>query len=242
MLNATVPPRYGAHELDELYSDMDPLGYVTPAGDSTGLNTPFASNSRSASVDDLVAAGGQAPRGWVANILQIRLQPLIESGDPDQGHLRQFSDDENSMRRGGSTAPTVGAPSPIGIPSDHENPMSRGGSAAPTADAPLPIATPPAIMTPQIASSSATVNARPAETVSTATPTHVGSQQIEFSKEALCKVPSYRTARNSRPPVPVRDGLPNYESAVHAPIVVPVVSRPVPSDPRPDDKPPKPAP
>jgi hypothetical protein len=66
-------------------------------------------------------------------------------------------------------------------------------------------------------------NALPAGDASGGTPTHATSQHIEFSTEALSKVPSYNTARQSRAAPLVNDGLPNYQSAISVPIVPSIV-------------------
>ncbi|KAL8783001.1 MAG: hypothetical protein Q9213_004958 [Squamulea squamosa] len=48
-----APPQYGEHRSDTLYSDLDPAGYVTPAGVMSGFSTPFNSQSRRGSADSL---------------------------------------------------------------------------------------------------------------------------------------------------------------------------------------------
>ena len=223
VLNATVPPQYGAHQLDLLYTDvepsgyMTPAGYVTPAGGSSGFNTPFASTSRSASVDDLVSAG-QIPRGWVANILQVRLQRLGSiSGEPNQDHIGPVSDDEDFMRRGESAPPAIAASLTVETSASLSTPPTLNTSPA--------VNTPLLTETPSFFNPPPTFNTWPAGADSAPRLTVVALKRNEFSTEALCKVPSYRTARNSRPPVLVRDGLPNYESAVHDPAVVPLQAR-----------------
>lgn len=192
MLNTAVPPLYGAHQFDQLYSDVDTSGYMTPAGGTSGLNTPFVSTSRSTSTDNLVSMGTQAPRGFVASVLQIRLHNLStifnvfsDEGSPSEG--------EPAV----NTSPAVNSPSTVGTPSAVDAPSA--------------------------------VNASPAQEDIAATPTHVTPQHIEFSTEALSKVPSYNTARNSRPPALIHDGLPSYESAIHAP-VGPAVLSPTPDE------------
>lgn len=87
-INQNAPPTYGLHQLDELYNDIDPSGFMTPGGYhsivNSGANTPFYAHSRSGSVDDLssldaVANGG----GASAAALEHRLQNLDMSySDP----------------------------------------------------------------------------------------------------------------------------------------------------------------
>lgn len=40
-LNAMAPPGYGEHQFDQLYSDVDPSGFQTPAGMMSGAATPM---------------------------------------------------------------------------------------------------------------------------------------------------------------------------------------------------------
>ncbi|KAH8711886.1 carbon catabolite repression protein cred [Phaeosphaeriaceae sp. PMI808] len=80
-INQNAPPTYGLHQLDELYNDIDPSGFMTPGGYhsmmNSGANTPFYAQSRTGSAEDLasldaVASGG----GASAAALQHRLQNL----------------------------------------------------------------------------------------------------------------------------------------------------------------------
>lgn len=58
-VNQNAPPTYGTHQLDQLYNDIDPSGFMTPGGlfgyASSGANTPFYGHSRSGSTDDLAS-------------------------------------------------------------------------------------------------------------------------------------------------------------------------------------------
>lgn len=60
-----APPLYGQHVLDQLYADMDQTGFMTPAPQS-GMNTPFYTQSRHGSSENLAALNGAAhPAGAV---------------------------------------------------------------------------------------------------------------------------------------------------------------------------------
>jgi hypothetical protein len=81
--NQNAPPTYGRHQLDELYQDIDPSGFMTPNGirslTNSGANTPFYSHSRSGSVEDLASLNAitqQAHGGASASALQTRLDNL----------------------------------------------------------------------------------------------------------------------------------------------------------------------
>lgn len=78
-----APPTYGLHQLDELYNDIDPSGFMTPGGFhsvmNSGANTPFYAQSRSGSAEDLAsldAVAHQRGGGASAIALQHRLQNL----------------------------------------------------------------------------------------------------------------------------------------------------------------------
>ena len=71
-----VPPLYGEHQFDQLYSDIDLSGYQTPVGAST----PLGVLSRSGSSENLVGAyGGTMSSEVEANLLHNRLSGLSDS-------------------------------------------------------------------------------------------------------------------------------------------------------------------
>ncbi|KAL9013340.1 MAG: hypothetical protein Q9173_001965 [Seirophora scorigena] len=67
-----APPMYGDHQLDMLYNDLDPAGYLTPAGGLSGIGTPF-SQSRRGSADNLASINPMASAGSLSAALQSRL-------------------------------------------------------------------------------------------------------------------------------------------------------------------------
>ena len=103
-----VPPLYGEHLLDQLYSGVDPSGYRTPGGLSMP-GTPFGSYSRNISSENLasldattISAGDHVSPA----ALQSRLQNLGVSGPdgrpvlvPDET-LHEPMHDESLSRRG----------------------------------------------------------------------------------------------------------------------------------------------
>lgn len=76
MLNS-APPLYGEHQLDQLYSEVDPSGYRTPGAALSGPGTPYT-QSRNISSENLTSLDGVAnASGHVsASALQNRLQDL----------------------------------------------------------------------------------------------------------------------------------------------------------------------
>ncbi|KAL8697979.1 MAG: hypothetical protein Q9201_006822 [Fulgogasparrea decipioides] len=54
-LAVRAPPLYGEHRFDMLFSDLDPTGYMTPSEGMSGGGTPFNSQSRRGSADNLAS-------------------------------------------------------------------------------------------------------------------------------------------------------------------------------------------
>ncbi|MCJ1316314.1 hypothetical protein MMC15_001635 [Xylographa vitiligo] len=74
-INRQTPPNYGEHLFDQLYSDVDPNGYMTPGGS----NTPLNSQSRSGSSENLASMGDALTDAEVsANTLRNRLSSLTD--------------------------------------------------------------------------------------------------------------------------------------------------------------------
>ncbi|KAI4181656.1 MAG: hypothetical protein L6R41_006500 [Letrouitia leprolyta] len=70
-----APPLYGEHQLDILYNDLDPTGYMTPAGSLSAISTPF-SQSRRGSSDNLASMNVMTTAGVLPVALQSRLSSL----------------------------------------------------------------------------------------------------------------------------------------------------------------------
>ncbi|KAI4222276.1 MAG: hypothetical protein L6R36_006275 [Xanthoria steineri] len=80
-----APPQYGQHRSDLLYSDLDPAGYVTPAGNLSGFNTPYNSQSRRGSSDNLAAlALASTTASFTPIALQSRLNNLDNATSADR--------------------------------------------------------------------------------------------------------------------------------------------------------------
>ncbi len=80
-LEQHAPPLYGEHLYDQLYSDIDPSGYMTPAENFSNTNTPFASRSRNASTDNIDSLAAATQATITAQQLQQELNNL-----PDTDH------------------------------------------------------------------------------------------------------------------------------------------------------------
>lgn len=82
-VNQNAPPMYGSHQLDQLYNDIDPSGFMTPGGYhsmmNSGANTPFYAQSRTGSAENLAsmdAVANDNGGGVSTAALQHRLQNL----------------------------------------------------------------------------------------------------------------------------------------------------------------------
>ncbi|EUC46509.1 hypothetical protein COCMIDRAFT_92659 [Bipolaris oryzae ATCC 44560] len=113
-VNQNAPPTYGLHQLDELYNDIDPSGFMTPGGYrsmmNSGANTPFFAQSRRGSTEDLTsldAAMHQPGGGASAAALQHRLANLSmnHSDHPTRFHpSRQNSSGDSTPAQSGEPA------------------------------------------------------------------------------------------------------------------------------------------
>lgn len=110
-VNQNAPPTYGLHQLDELYNDIDPSGFMTPGGYhsmmNSGANTPFYAHSRTGSAEDLASLNAVANGGGAsAAALQHRLQNLDMSNEPPTRFQpqRQHSSGDSTPAHGGEPA------------------------------------------------------------------------------------------------------------------------------------------
>ncbi|KAI4906093.1 hypothetical protein J4E90_010941 [Alternaria incomplexa] len=116
-VNQNAPPTYGLHQLDSLYNDIDPSGFMTPGGVhsmmNSGANTPFYAQSRRGSAEDLTsldAAVHQPGGGASAAALQHRLANLSmhHSDRPTRFQpTRQHSSGESTPAHGTNTTNTT---------------------------------------------------------------------------------------------------------------------------------------
>ncbi len=77
-IGAHAPPLYGEHVLDQLYTDSDHSGHITP-NLSSGMNTPFYMHSNTGSVESLQQQGAAPPQGVRPEALSTRLQNLTHA-------------------------------------------------------------------------------------------------------------------------------------------------------------------
>ena len=195
-IDQLTPPQYGDHQFDRLYSDIDPTGYMTPAGGPSGMNTPFQSRSRSVSTENLTSLNGVASSDLAANALQSRLSTLDVPG-PSRV-TRECALDRSQFSSSGDAQAEHGNEFRAPLP----NAVSCGvSSGCPGVDG-----------SQHSSTNGDTVSRRESEEDDTASGS-VTPQHIEYSAESLAKVPSYKAALQSQTRTPVDDGLPTYQSA-----------------------------
>ncbi len=188
-----APPLYEHHQLDQLYADVIQSGIMTPHPQS-GMNTPFYSQSRAGSSDNLasldddtVDSSGAVPPA----ALSSRLQNL--------GNVSR----NNSFHR--LNYPGSGGTTPHGHAQHNSESFfdARNHSNQPSGHNSLPLSR-----------RTSEEEGGPPYASGSHTPEHIDYSELGD----LTKVPSYRTALKT----PVRgmsytEALPNYETAVSAP-------------------------
>lgn len=205
-LSDLTPPQYGEHQFDQLYSDIDLSGYLTPAGAASGMNTPPQSRSRSVSTDNLASMNAMASNGFAANILQNRLNNLDAAGN------NRTARDRSQLPAPGNGAVDISSRE---VYNGHSSP--RHGS-TPNSDC-LPAGR---SIYPQCGPDQELSGREPEEdglASGAATPQH-----LEYSAEVLSKVPSYTTALQTNPRAPLNEGLPSYQTAMRRPLLTPSLS------------------
>ncbi|CAI6331808.1 unnamed protein product [Periconia digitata] len=190
-INQNAPPTYGLHQLDSLYNDIDPNGFLTPGGrasiGSSGANTPFYAQSRSGSAENLASLdatiGGSNGGGVSTVALQHRLANL-----------------NLQLRNNNNHPSTRFYPSRQHSTQSHHSHHDSGGSTTPHSN-------------PDGSGTGSGDNTPPGSYFAGATP---GS--TSYDMEALTRTPSYNTAvRTPAAHTPLSEDLPSYEIAASRP-------------------------
>lgn len=188
-----APPLYEQHHFDQLYSTVDPSGYMTPAPEA---HTPSVTHSRIGSVDDLTSMGAAVSGNFSANVLQTRLSNLQnrELSRGTQSYSHTSIDDGSSLRPSFHVASEdeMMLPGPASMP-DYQ--LITGGSRH---------------------SNSNPLSRHPSEEERSRSGVHT-PQHIEYNAEDLSKVPSYSTAMQAPTRTPIFNGLPTYQTATSRP-------------------------
>lgn len=95
-----APPLYEDHQFDQLYSELDPNGYMTPRNES-GPGTPLGSHSRNLSAENLASMNELTDPNLSLTVLHSRLSNLhLRSQRPevDSEHPESAGDTDGSSR------------------------------------------------------------------------------------------------------------------------------------------------
>jgi arrestin-related trafficking adapter 4/5/7 len=193
----SAPPLYGEHQFDQLYSDVDPSGYFTPAV-GTEANTPLGAHSRNISDENLTSMDALTNGNVSAAALRRRLNnlhnnsagnsvPISPENPPDE--------DANSRRNTGQPGDYFGGPAPN---AERSSPPRDG---------------------------SGSLSRRTSEEDNLPSGEHTPRPQF-MEVEDLCRVPSYSTAVRSNARTQLSDDLPNYLAATRGTVSGPPTPQP----------------
>lgn len=199
VLEDQAPPLYGNHQYDQLWSEIDLSGYMTPAYPASGAATPLQPQSRSTSLDNLSsldAVSQRSPGPITPQALQHR---LTEMPEPQASRWR-------ASYAGFSTPPRASGP-------------TRGNSedSGPAPAGPTSVAAAAAAAAPAAADDEGNPESQQSWEESPFDSPLSPPLHIEYDAETLSKVPSYHTAVRAPARVPFNGDLPNYEAATGSP-------------------------
>ena len=118
--NATAPPEYGRHMLDQIFSDIDPSGFMSRAGSAPGTPGGLYAQSRRGSQENIASLNGIAAEGLTTpldqhgsalpSILHSRLADLQErnSSHASRTPPNRSASHTTSHSPSGGTSPAPG--------------------------------------------------------------------------------------------------------------------------------------
>jgi hypothetical protein len=215
-----APPQYGRHQLDQMYSDIDPSGFMSRAGSGPGTPAGLYAQSRRGSHENILALNGLADSETTSStqhgsampsLLHSRLADLQESdfamnGRPIHGVPRAIRQHSPS----GGTSPAPGSVEASSYSSPPGSYINRGTP---------PIRSEPSFFNQSHHSSnaqsphgSAPISRR--GSVDASSDVH----QTDYNMDDLTRVPSYGAALRSPGSItPYHDGPPSYVEATSRP-------------------------
>lgn len=207
-----APPEYGRHQLDAMYSDIDPSGFMSRAGSGPGTPAGFLAQSRRGSHDNILSLNGLAGSDPVAihgsampHILHSRLANLQEAGHSNGVRARGVSINHSPS---GGTSPTPG----LADAQASEHSPERSYRSTP------PVHSGPSSYFPSTRQSphtSAPMSRR------TSDDDHASSLEVhanDYDMDDLTRVPSYGFAlRTPGTMTPFTEGPPSYVQATSRP-------------------------
>ena len=202
-----APPGYGDHTFDQLYSEVDLSGCVTPMN-ASGMSTPFYTQSGAVSEENLGSSDTPTSDDLSASVLHHRLNNIQNTSS-----RRQALDHTHSSN---SHTPVWGSPE-VGTGNDH-NPHRHSSGRH------VVFANPQGSETRR--SSSNPLSRRGSEEDHGSSGAQI-PQYLESNTSDLSRVPSYGTALKTPLRRNLSADLPNYQTATsQPPSPQPVVSQP----------------
>ena len=206
-----APPEYGRHQLDQIFSDIDPSGFLSRAPSNRGSPSDDETLSRRSSEDESPTSNAM-PNGTTNG----------DHGDASPAMLRSRLTDLQARDFSARRSPTISfSNSPAGgispAPGLNDRVESRTGShvAQSGANFPSNLGQSPPQSTPGSRRSSGNEDS-------------AAVRQNDYNMDNLMRVPSYGAAlRNSGTITPYADGPPSYvEATSRPPSPLPVLQRP----------------
>lgn len=207
-----APPEYGRHQLDQIYSDIDPSGFLSRAGSGPGTPAGLMAQSRRGSHENVLSLNGLANGDPAAlhgsatpSLLHSRLADLQDSNS--NGSRSRDASRNHSPTGGNSPTPGVLDPnvndqsgSHSSVQNHRSTPPVRNGSSY----------FPPASHSPH---TSAHMSRR------TSDDDHAQEiHQTDYNMDDLTRVPSYGAAlRTPGAITPFMEGPPSYVEATSRP-------------------------
>ncbi|KAF2139396.1 uncharacterized protein K452DRAFT_289949 [Aplosporella prunicola CBS 121167] len=199
-----APPTYADHQLDQMYSGIDPSGYRTPGGWNgsplqSGYATPFYTQSRRNSVDDLPSSlpssiDGVAGNGASASQLHSRLTRLSISQNGSSPRPSSYFSRNSSRHSSGTNTP--------------HHPIQPSGPNSPLGD------------DSQTSSGRVSHNSNNHSRRGSVVNDYFGpmdDNQYDYDMETLSRIPSYNTAVRTPVRTPISEDLPSYAIATSRP-------------------------
>ena len=205
----TAPPEYGRHQLDQIFSDIDPAGYMSRAGSAPGTPMGLSAQSRRGSHDNLASLNGlsmgdesMSPEhhGRAApSALALRLADLQERGPTQRSGVR-FAHSPS-----GGTSPAPGAIDDMSPEHSYRSAPGRARSGT----------SPYFNSTSHSPYGSAPLSGRTSDEHDT---NNDDTQHPDYDLNTLSRVPSYGAAlRTPGAITPFSDGPPSYVDATSRP-------------------------
>lgn len=198
-----APPQYGRHQLDQLFSDMDPVGLMSRAPSNRGSPSGLNAQSRRGSDDDLPSLNGVA-NGVPNGIVNGEISEEYGGASPSILLSRLTDLQERELSISARSPPVSFNNSPLGGASPAPGPVDPRSNMR------------------ESPSDSTTASRRASDDDST-----TDVRQNDYNMDNLIRVPSYGAAlRTSGTITPFTDGPPSYTEATSRPPSPSPIQRP----------------